>query len=352
MFSGRQDNRVPDRILASTAPEWRDTARDMLSDELPDAQFANVGEDLVAITAEGLSIADVAAIVQEQRHPFVRHLFREVGRLEVPSRQGLEETVDDILTIWDEAPAPMTAAAALQVWTSGSVNVAFRPDTLRRELEAALGEESVRTARAGMGQVLSVCIAGNTVLVGLNAASNALSDWPGGRVRLAKPKVQVSRSEFKLEELFRTTPITLPGSGRALDLGASPGGWTRILRQHGMVVVAVDPADLDARLRGDRGIHQVRTTAGAYLEDSAERFDVIVNDMRMDPELSVQLMLDADRLLAPGGMMIVTLKLSPRGAIPRIEDALSRLETVVDLALVRQLHHNRNEITVVGEKRS
>ncbi len=341
---------MPDRIIASTAPEWREAAREMLADALPDARLTAIGEDLLAISAEGLAIADVAETVRTERNPFVRHLFREVGRLDVPARQPVEETVDDILTAWDDAPAPMPPAASLQVWTSGPLNLAFRPDTLRRELETALIEEGVRVARAGMAQVLSVCIAGNQVLVGMNGAAHALSDWPGGRVRLAKPKGQISRSEFKLEELFRTTDIRLPEQGRALDLGASPGGWTRILRAHGLEVVAVDPADLDQRLRGDRGIRHVRTTAGPFLAETRDRFDVIVNDMRMEPEMSVGLMLEAAERLVPAGMLIVTLKLSPHDAVRRVRTALRRLDSTVDIIFARQLHHNRNEITVVGVK--
>ncbi|HYH13186.1 MAG TPA: SAM-dependent methyltransferase [Thermomicrobiales bacterium] len=339
---------MADRIIASTSPEWRDAAREMLVESLPDARFQLIGEDLLAISAEGLSIADVARSVQEDRNPFIRHLFREVGYIDVPARQTVEETVDAVLDALDEMPVPLPPAASLQVWASGPINLAFRPDTLRRELDAALAEEGVRVGRAGMTQVISVCIAGNGILIGINGIASALSDWPGGRVRLSKPKGQISRSEFKLEELFRTTDLTPPRRGVALDLGASPGGWTRILRGYGLDVVAVDPADLDPRLRDNPHIRHVRTTAGRFLKETSERFDVIVNDMRMDPAMSTGLMIEAAGHLVPGGMMILTLKLSPHGAVRAVRSALARLDGAVDVKLARQLHHNRNEITVVG----
>lgn len=339
---------MPDRIIASTAPEWRDAAREMLTDALPDAHFQLLGEDLLAISAEGLAIADVAQTIREDRIPFVRHLFREVERIDVPANQTVEATVDAILNALDELPVPLPPAASLQLWASGPIGLAFRPDTLRRELETALVEEGIRVGRAGMTQVISTCIAGNTILIGVNGIASALSDWPGGRVRLSRPKGQISRSEFKLEELFRTTELTPPRRGLALDLGASPGGWTRILLGYGLDVVAVDPADLDPRLRDEPRVRHVRTTAGPYLAETTERFDVIVNDMRMDPAMSTGLMVDAAEHLRPGGMMILTLKLSPHGAIGTIRGALERLDAVVEIALARQLHHNRNEITVVG----
>jgi 23S rRNA (cytidine2498-2'-O)-methyltransferase len=341
---------MPDRIIASAAPEWRDAAREMLAAALPDATFRLVGEDLLAIAAEGLAIADVAATVREERIPFVRHLFREIGRVGLPAGTELETAVDAIIDLWVQSPVPLPPAVALQVWASGPVEGDFRTDELRRELEDVLAEEDIRVGRSGMAQVLSVCLAGDLILLGLNGEASALSDWPGGHVRLAKPKGQISRSEFKLEELFRTTDLRPPRGGLALDLGASPGGWTRILRGYGLDVVAVDPADLDPRLRGDSHVRHVRATAAPFLAETKDRFDIVVNDMRMDPAMSVGLMVQAARHLKPGGLMILTLKLSPRGAVRTVRQALARLDDVVDVALVRQLHHNRDEVTVVARK--
>lgn len=341
---------MADRIVASAAPEWREAVREMLAAALPDATFRLLGEDLLAIAAEGLAIADVAGVVHDERVPFVRHLFREIGRAGLPAATELETAVDAIVDVWIDSPAPILDAVALQVWASGPVAGDFRTDELRRALEEVLVEEGIEVGRAGMAQVLSVCLAGDLILLGLNGAANALSDWPGGHVRLAKPKGQISRSEFKLEELFRTTGLRPPDGGLALDLGASPGGWTRILRGYGLDVVAVDPADLDPRLRNDPHVRHIRTTAAPWLDRTRDSFDMIVNDMRMDPAMSVGLMVAASRHLNPGGLMILTLKLTPRGAVRVVQDALARLEDVVAIELVRQLHHNRDEVTVVARK--
>lgn len=337
-----------DRIIASSSSEWRTSARAIFETDLPDTLIQPIGEDLLAVSADGLSIADVAEAVIDSPNPFVRHLFREVGRLQVPSRQSLDVVLGEIADIWANLPVPLPPTVSLQVWASGSVDLAFRTDTLRRELETMLREDGAEVARSGQAQVLSVCVAGNQILLGLNGVANALSDWPGGQVRLSKPKGQISRAEFKLEELFRTTDLRPPERGLALDLGASPGGWTRILRSFGMNVVAVDPGELDPRLGDDRGIRHVRTTSGPFLVETTETFDMVVNDMRMDPAMSVGLMIDAAQHLRPGGMLIVTLKLTHHAAIRTIRNATDRLSEAVDIRFVRQLHHNRNEVTVVG----
>jgi 23S rRNA (cytidine2498-2'-O)-methyltransferase len=56
-------------------------------------------------------------------------------------------------------------------------------------------------------------------------------------------------------------------------------------------------------------VHHCATTAGRFVEGNQERFDLVVNDMRMDPQASVAIMNSAADALAPGALAIVTLKI-------------------------------------------
>ena len=170
-------------------------------------------------------------------------------------------------------------------------------------------------------------------------------------MRLRAGSEQISRSEFKLEELAQLFPLDLPAEGRALDLGASPGGWTRILRTHGLEVVAVDPGDLDRKLARDPGVRHERMTAGRFLRSSAERFDLVVNDMRMDVARSAQLVVDAADRLNAEGRAVLTLKVTPRSARRELYEARELLDPAYSLVFARQLHHNRNEVTLVLQRR-
>ena len=275
---------VSPRLLYSTAEDYLNPATDELRELFPDAAFTVLGPDLGAIEAEGLSIGDLATACREAPTVFIRHLMREVTFLPLASATDLDTVVDAALDAWTDLP--LQPEVTLQVWGSGDVDLPFRTDELRHDLAEALEEEGTAVARAGKEQVLGVVATVSGLSIGLNSVGNGLSDWPGGRVRLAKPKGQISRSEFKLEELFRVHDPGLPKGGTAIDLGASPGGWTRILRQHGFTVWAVDPGRLDQRLDGDRGITHVRNTAGPFLASTSVTADLIVNDMRMDPGLS------------------------------------------------------------------
>lgn len=195
-------------------------------------------------------------------------------------------------------------------------------------------------------QVLSVVFAPEQGYLGLSRVADNLSDWAGGARRFKREEGQVSRAEFKLLEALEVFGLSLPVGGKALDLGAAPGGWTRTLRKHGMSVVTVDPADLDSRIASDPTVRHVRRTAQSYLPTTTEQFDVILNDMRKDARASAQIMGSAVENLKRGGWALLTLKLPKREMTKVVEVAFEVLRERYEVIGARQLFHNRNEITV------
>jgi 23S rRNA (cytidine2498-2'-O)-methyltransferase len=195
-------------------------------------------------------------------------------------------------------------------------------------------------------QVFSVVLAPEQGYLGLSRVADNLSDWAGGARRFKREEGQVSRAEFKLLEALEVFGLHLPVGGRALDLGAAPGGWTRILRKHGMSVIAVDPADLDSRIASDPAVQHVRQTSQSYLPTTTEQFDVILNDMRKDARASAQIMGSAVENLKRGGWALLTLKLPKREMIKVVDAAFEVLRERYEAIGARQLFHNRNEITV------
>ena len=237
------------------------------------------------------------------------------------------------------------SAISLHTWDSGQGP--WAPGKVRRPLLEMLMDEGVRVVPGGADLALTVCLGEDRVTTGVTPSRYALSDWAGGRIRLASRKEQVSRAEFKLEELF--THIDLPEGDGAVDLGASPGGWTRILRSRGYGHVhAVDPAGLDQRVLDLGGVEHHRTTAGEFVATFPRRVDLIVNDMRMPPQLSAHTMLEASDMLNPGATAIVTLKLGTNNPVKQADEAMNMLSEAYDITFARQLQHNRHEITVVA----
>ncbi|MEZ0327360.1 MAG: SAM-dependent methyltransferase [Fimbriimonas sp.] len=223
-------------------------------------------------------------------------------------------------------------------------------ETISQQLEAATG--AAMDCRSPE-QVVSILCTPETAYVGLSPVSQNRSAWPGGKHRFKRDEDQVSRAEFKLLEAIAVFGLELPSSGLALDIGASPGGWSRVLAAHGLQVDAVDPGDLDRRLKGNRMIRHFRKRIQEYSASSKE-FGVIVNDMKMDARDSIEIMLGFAGRLARDGVAVITLKMprmggsasEARAVIEMLRDDLARLASRYTIVGARQLYHNRSEVTV------
>jgi 23S rRNA (cytidine2498-2'-O)-methyltransferase len=338
------------RVVFSASEDYFPAARQELLAAFGGATIERLGPDTGCLRAEGIDIGDVSRACRQRPIVFVRHLMRELARI------PLTEVAADLDRVYETALGLLTGhrpalETALQVWVSGAPPGDYRADELRERVAAGLSRQGWAVGRADREQILSICVTPSGIVLGTNRRADTLTDWPGGRVRLARDGAQVSRAEFKLEELFKVFDIALPPGGVAVDLGASPGGWTRLLRRGGLTVWAVDPADLAPRVAADPGVHHARTTAGRFLAETDLRFDVALNDMRMTAALSCEVMLEAARRLKPGGFAIVTLKISPREPLKTVSTSLRTLERTYEILHARQLRHNRNEVTVVARRR-
>jgi 23S rRNA (cytidine2498-2'-O)-methyltransferase len=341
------------RVLFSAAEESYGNAvrelRDAFSRTL---RVERLGPDLGAIAVldhgSGAELVDeVASACRHRPLVFVRHLTVEAARV------GLPDATDPVVVA--SRACEVVAAGphdelAVQCWVSDPGTVSYGSRVLAEHVTVALGAAGVPVVRAGAPRVLSCVVTRDGVYVGINRTDRSLSDWPGGRVRLGRHPEQVSRAEFKLEELFQTCPVPLPERGRAVDLGAAPGGWTRILRTRGLDVVAVDPGELAPSLRADPRVRHAATTAGEFFRHDRTRFDLAVNDLRMDPLRSTEVMLDAAGHLAPGAHLVLTLKTGRQRPLETVHACLERLRGPYRIVFARQLYHNRKEVTVLARR--
>ena len=155
------------------------------------------------------------------------------------------------------------------------------------------------------------------VLAGEVLVDDAPAAKPGHEVpddcalRVRRPERFVGRGGYKLEEAFARFP-TLTAAGKiCVDVGASTGGFTDCLLQHGAAkVYAVDvgQSQLHSRLAADPRV-VVRDGCNArhlQADDLPERLDLAVADVSF---ISLHLILPAlDRLLRPGGEAVVLVK--------------------------------------------
>ena len=115
----------------------------------------------------------------------------------------------------------------------------------------------------------------------------AKQKWKGGIPRLKFPEDAPSRSTLKLEEAFltllheREQEKYLSEGGRAVDLGASPGGWTYHLVKKGFYVTAVDNGPMDKALLNEGMVDHLERDAYHY--QPREPVDLLVCDMIDQP---------------------------------------------------------------------
>jgi len=238
---------------------------------------------------------------------------------------------------------------------AGSNKHAYSSGHINQLLAEAIAEETGAVESIKKPQiVVSLLCTMEKAYLGISLTSDNLSDWPGGARHFAHLPEQISRAEFKLLEALEVFDVTLPSQGLALDLGAAPGGWTRILSEAGMQVVAVDPAKLDDRLSKQPHLEHYRGYAEDYLEEAIKRhqkFNVITNDMRMDAREAARLLVQASACLLRDGFIISVLKLphetSEIDPLKNLNEALRLLQRHFAIVQARQLFHNRQEVTVL-----
>lgn len=292
----------------------------------------------------------LAAHFRKQPPVFCRHICPVQVR--VPLKQDVTD-LDHLAEACSRFISYLSATETFSVQTRlvGSGWSYARYDVNARLSEVFIGQGVPLDVRQPE-QILSVVLAPGQGYLGLSHAADNVSDWAGGARRFKRENGQVSRAEFKLLEAMELFELSLRVGGTALDLGAAPGGWTRILRKHGMSVIAVDPAELDSRIASDLAVRHIRETAQSYLLKTDEEFDVILNDMRMDARASARIMVMAVRNLKDSGWALLTLKLPKRGGARVVASALDVMREWYEVIGARQLFHNRSEITVALRRAS
>jgi 23S rRNA (cytidine1920-2'-O)/16S rRNA (cytidine1409-2'-O)-methyltransferase len=155
------------------------------------------------------------------------------------------------------------------------------------------------------------------VMAGLVEVEGRRVDKPGAAVAgaatlrvIAPAEPFVSRGGRKLEAALAHFAID-PAGMRCLDVGASTGGFTHCLLEHGAAhVIALDVGYglIDLKLRTDPRVEVIERTNARYLgaDAFAQPFELIVVDVSFISVLKVAPAIVPH--LAPGGRLLVLIK--------------------------------------------
>jgi 23S rRNA (cytidine2498-2'-O)-methyltransferase len=193
-------------------------------------------------------------------------------------------------------------------------------------------------------KVLFVVILGGTCYMSFTLQRLTLNYELDEHRIFSRKKAAISRAEFKLIEALREFGIHIQ-RGRAIDIGAAPGGWSYVLAKMGLDVTAVDPAKLSDKVTELKNVKHVKSRFSPELVDGD--FDIAVNDMNIPAKESSEIMNQIAPRLKKGAFAIMTLKITTRNGSKHIEIAKKILSQRYDVLKIRSLFHNRMEVTML-----
>lgn len=272
---------------------------------------------------------------------FVRHVHPVDALVENPAdSEEMDGAAAALLAAVERGPT-----VSVQVRRLGAAEGAPARADLRERLEEAVTEAGGRPSARGADLVLSVTVGGTEAYLGLSTPAENLSDWPGGEIRFRREEEQLSRAKFKLLEAFSCFGVTAPEGGQALDLGAAPGGWTSLLLEKGLWVTAVDTGEIGEAIRTHPRLTFLRRNVDE-VEFGPNTFDLITCDMSWNPLNTARMVSRLAPAARPGAHLILTVKLMLQNPTRTIRLVGEELEAHYRVLQVKQLFHNRDEVTM------
>jgi 23S rRNA (cytidine2498-2'-O)-methyltransferase len=175
-----------------------------------------------------------------------------------------------------------------------------------------------------------------------------------GQRRMADDELAPSRSYLKVEEAYIILGREPAARETVCDLGAAPGGWSYSAAKRGARVVAIDNGPLKGGALGHAGIEHRMEDAFRFSPASvaAEKFDWLFCDMVEEPHHVLRGIVEP--WLARGWCrrFVINLKFGRVDAIGLLRELRapdSPFSQYAPGSRIRQLYHDREEFTVVGE---
>ncbi|CAM2928874.1 SAM-dependent methyltransferase [Legionella worsleiensis] len=117
-------------------------------------------------------------------------------------------------------------------------------------------------------------------------SAKRLKKWPQGACFFIEDKINPpNRAYLKLWEALFLLGVYPKAGDTALDLGASPGGWTYVMQSLSATVTAVDKAKLDEKIARLPGVHFLQQSAFALEPHALDKpYDWVLSDVACYPD--------------------------------------------------------------------
>ncbi len=168
-----------------------------------------------------------------------------------------------------------------------------------------------------------------------------LKAWPDGNCFFVEDKVNPpSRAYLKLWEAMTLLNRHPEPDEVAMDLGASPGGWTYVVQSCGAAVTAIDKAELHPLLMRSPQVTFLKQSAFALEPQKLEsQYDWVLSDIACYPSRAYALILKWIES-KKAKQLIFTIKLQGKTEL----EFIKKLQQIPN-ACIMNLHYNKHEAT-------
>lgn len=226
---------------------------------------------------------------------------------------------------------------------------------LLRLCEKEWPEASRRYRRPGAmvhpsdGDVLQLMRTQEGLWSGAGPLSVLTDTCPGGLHRMKMDGQAPSRSYLKMEEALDRMGVQIRSGERVLDFGAAPGGWTWSFLKRGCRVTAIDRGPMRCDAASEGCLVHLREDGMVWRPPREEvPVDWLVSDMLIPSGKAMGLL----RRWIGGGWArryVINLKLPQSKPWPVVEKHLEYVHGVPGFeGSIRQLYHDRREVTLMG----
>ncbi len=187
--------------------------------------------------------------------------------------------------------------------------------------------------------------------IDFNQAFVSFKARSAGQQRMQMDPRAPSRSYLKIEEAFKILRHEPQKGETVIDLGAAPGGWSYSALKRGATVTAIDNGPLKGSIKSHQNICHLKADALKYTYDPTKPADWLLCDVLEKPDIILDLLhkwLDKKWCRH----FIVNLKVGrndPILLLEKIRDPQKGILPYCKTLYVKQLYHDREEITLMGQ---
>ncbi len=186
--------------------------------------------------------------------------------------------------------------------------------------------------------------------LGFHRVTEIATSWPGGWHLAPLPEHAVSRAYLKMDEALAWSQIPVAPGEQVAEIGCSPGGASQALLDRGLIVLGIDPAQVDQRVIAHPHFTHLRKRGHEVRRREFRKTRWLTADMNVAPQYTldtVEAIVSHPEVNVRG--MLLTLKLLEWSLAGQIPACLERIRSwgYADVQ-ARQLSHNRQEICVAA----